>query len=201
MDSQHCKIDAVVLASGLSRRMGTNKLLLPLGNSTLFEHFLTTFPYELFDRVIVVAADEKVIAIARHYPVRVCCNTEPGKGKSHSIQTGLSACSVDNAVMFTVADQPLLSATTIRKLVNTFSSCNRTIVMPEVNGTPANPVIFPADLHCELQQLKGDHGGRLIIARHPERVSTVYCSSAEEFYDIDTPESYQKLVAEWNREN
>jgi molybdenum cofactor cytidylyltransferase len=201
MDSKRSGIDAVVLASGLSRRMGTNKLLLPLGKSTLFEHVLTSFPFELFDRVIVVAADAEVIEIAGRYPVRICCNTEPEKGKSHSIRLGLAATNADTPVMFTVADQPLLSSTTIRKLVYHFSGEHGKIVMPEVNGTPANPVIFPADLRGELENLQGDKGGRLVITQHPERVSTVYCSSPEEFYDIDTPESYQQLMAEWNPEN
>jgi molybdenum cofactor cytidylyltransferase len=181
--------------------MGTNKLLLPFGNSTLFECLLATFPYALFDRVIVVAADEMIMSISGRYPVIVCCNTAPEKGKSHSIQIGLAAGNADNSVMFTVADQPLLSSATIRKLVDHFSGDHGNIVMPEVMGTPANPVIFPADLRDELAKLQGDDGGRLIIAQHPERVSTVCCNSPHEFYDIDTPESYQKLVSEWNQEN
>ncbi len=58
------KVDAIIMASGLSRRMGCNKLLLPLGDSTVVEQFLGRFPYALFQKVIVVYGDRQVAAIA-----------------------------------------------------------------------------------------------------------------------------------------
>lgn len=197
-----CRVDAVILASGLSRRMGgTNKLLLPLGDATVLGRFLARFPFTYFESVIVVYHDEQVAAIAEKFPVTRCCNDNPELGKSRSIRLGLAATEANNGVMFTVADQPLLTPVTLCRLVEVFCDNPDKIVLPEVNGSPANPVTFPADLRPELQKLQGDCGGRQILRRYPERVRAVPFSSGHEFFDIDTPAMYQEAVEQWKLEN
>lgn len=193
-----CRVDAIILASGLSRRMGCNKLLLPLGNSTVLGQFLSRFPYALFQKVVFVYGDQQVAAIARQYPVVLCNNSNPELGKSHSIHLGLSASKADDGMMFVVADQPLLTSATIRKLIEMFRDEKaKKIVVPKVGDKPANPVIFPATCRSEFAELRGDSGGRQLIVRQPDRVCHVPFASEEEFYDVDTPENYQKVVAKW----
>jgi molybdenum cofactor cytidylyltransferase len=193
-----CRLDAIILASGLSRRMGCNKLLLPLGNSTVIDQFLCRFPYAHFQKVIVVYGDQQVATIAGNYPTTLCYNQYAKAGKSHSIQLGLSASSAEDGLLFAVADQPLLTNSTILKLVEIFSKNNSTkIVVPKVDGRPANPVIFPASCRSEFAELHGDSGGRQLILKQPERVCYVSFASPEEFCDVDTPENYQKIVAKW----
>ena len=193
-----CRLDAIILASGLSRRMGCNKLLLPLGNSTVIDQFLCRFPYAHFQKVIVVYCDQQVATIAGNYPTTLCYNQYAKAGKSHSIQLGLSASTAEDGVMFAVADQPLLSCDTILKLVKIFSKNNSTkIVVPKVAGRPANPVIFPASCRSGFADLQGDSGGRQLILRQPERVCYVSFASEDEFCDVDTPENYQKILVKW----
>ena len=72
-----CKIDGVILAAGLSKRMGTNKLLLPLGDATILDRFLERFPFARFDNVILVYSDEQVAAIAGRFPMTLCPNRQP----------------------------------------------------------------------------------------------------------------------------
>lgn len=190
-----CKINAIILASGLSKRMGVNKLLLPLGNSTVINHFLRHFPYKLFQKIIFVFSDRQVGDIAAQFPVFLCHNDSPEYGKSRSIHLGLEVCTASDGIMFAVADQPLLKSTTIYKLVNEFKMNSTSIILPEVDGRPGNPVIFPADCAAELQQLRGDSGGRQVIQQHLKRVRSIPFESADEFVDIDTPGIYQKVVA------
>ena len=114
---------------------------------------------------------------------------------------GLAAANTQNGVMFTVADQPLLTPGTLCRLIEVFCDNPEKIVLPEVNGTPANPVIFPADLRTELHTLQGDSGGREVIRLHPERVLAVPFASDEEFLDIDTPTAYRDRVSRWNQES
>ena len=193
-----CRLDAIILASGLSRRMGCNKLLLPLGNSTVLGQFLSRFPYALFQKVVFVYCDQQVAAIARQYPVVLCNNPSPEVGKSHSIQLGLSASTAEDGVMFAVADQPLLTSATTQTLIEMFREKKaKKIIVPEVDGRPANPVIFPATCRSEFAELRGDSGGRQLIIRQPGRVCYVPFASKEEFCDVDTPENYQKVVTKW----
>ena len=195
------EIEAVILAAGLSERMGTGKLLLPLGNSTVIRQFLAGFPFSHFEQVILVYHDERVARIARAFPVSLCHNDNPKAGISSSIQLAVSCTQRGNGLMFLAADQPLLTGDTVIKLIETFHAHQHCIVLPEVNGSPANPVIFPAGLRSELKNLKGDSGGRQLIRKYPELVKTVSFSSEHEFYDIDTPQLYQRVVRQWNLDN
>lgn len=194
------EIEAVILAAGLSKRMGANKLLLPLGDSTVAGQFLAALPFALFERTIMVYHDKRVAAIARAFPVTLCHNDNPGAGISRSIQLGVSRADAGKGLMFLVADQPFLTGQTVSRLIDTYRSNQHCIVQPEVNGVPGNPVIFPAGLRPELLRLEGDAGGRQLIRRYPGLVRTVPFVSEHEFYDIDTPQLYQRVVKRWNQE-
>lgn len=190
-------IDAVILASGRARRMGANKLLLPLGTSTVIASFLELFPFDLFQKTILVYSDNRVKTAVSHLPVIPCYNDNPDSGKSYSIRKGLEISAAEDGIMFLVADQPLLSRATLVTLIKVFNDDRRFIVVPQINGERANPVIFPCCFRAELLDLKGDSGGRLVISRHPGQVRTVSMHSPEEFIDIDTPQQYQKVVSLW----
>ena len=193
-----CRVDAIILASGLSKRMGCNKLLLPLGDSTVIGQFLSRFPYALFQKTVLVFGDQQVAAIASQYQVVLCNNSNPKAGKSHSIQLGLSASTAEDGMMFAVADQPLLTSATIKTLLEMFwEKKTKKIIVPIVDGRPANPVVFPATCRSEFAELHGDSGGRQLILKQPERVCYVPFASGEEFLDVDTPKKYQKVVAKW----
>ena len=196
------RVDAVILASGLARRMGCNKLLLPLGSSTIVGQFLSRFPYALFENVIVVYGEREVAAIAGEYPVLLCHNKNPKAGKSHSIQLGLSVSTAEDGILFAVADQPLLTSGTIARLVEMFykNNCQK-IIVPKVEGRPANPVIFPAACRSEFALLQGDSGGRLVLGKQPDRVFYVPFASGNEFSDVDTPENYHQVVEKWSNRN
>lgn len=195
------ELEAVILAAGQSRRMGRNKLLLPLGDSTVIGQVLSQFPYSLFAGVSVVYADPRVGRIARRFPVRLIANLEPETGKSVSIRLGLLAGNPARGVLFSVADQPLLTAATISKLVLTFRENPGKIILPTTEGTPANPVIFPADLRQELLQLTEDEGGSRVIRRHHEKVFTVPFGCGDEFFDMDKENEYQKILREWRQKS
>lgn len=191
-------VDAVVMAAGLSRRMGRNKLLLPLGETTVFQQFMESFPYDLFRRVIVVASDPYVCRVTAGRRVVLCENTHPELGKSHTIRLGLSRATGADGIIFVVADQPLLTGATIATLLEEFYRSPDSIILPMAGGKPQNPVIFPADLFDELRALSGDEGGKLIIGDNPDRVRTVSYARPAEFMDIDTVTDYQTLVTLWN---
>ncbi len=192
------RLDTIIMASGLSRRMGCNKLLLPLGKSTVVGQFLAHFPYALFQKVIFVYSDTQVAAIAGNYPVVLCHNEDPEAGKSHSIQLGLSMSTAEDGIMFAVADQPLLTGCTIQTLVAMFYRQDaKKIIVPEVAGRPANPVIFPAACRSEFTELHGDAGGRQLIVKEPGRVCSVVFAAGGEFCDVDTPEKYRQVVSQW----
>lgn len=189
------KIAAVILASGGSARMGANKLLLPLGGSTVFDQMLSRFPYHLFSRTVTVVADGAVAQVCESHPVTVVQNTTPEAGKSATIRLGVEACRDMGGILFLVADQPLLQPETISRILHGWDG--ETFRVPTVSGVQGNPVLFPNWSFGELMALTGDTGGKAVLAAHPKKVHTIVCDYPQEFLDIDTDDAYQKVAALW----
>lgn len=192
-------VDAVILASGLSRRMGTEKLLLPFGHTTVLEFFLSRFPFSLFEEVFLISSINTHALANNKFPLNICINEHRSKGKSYAIRQGAQLSMAVDGVLFSVADQPLLEEKTIIQLLKAFSKEPDSIIIPRAGGKPRNPVIFPASLRPEFQQLRGDEGGKIIIDNNREMVQFVEFTNIEQFLDLDTPEKYQQLLALLNK--
>lgn len=192
------EVDAVILASGSSSRMGTNKLLLPLcerDETTLIEHFLKKIPYTLFKEVFLIYSDSKFLEISAHFPVIPCYNKESVKGKSIAIKNGLACSSSKDGILFFVADQPFLLPTTITDILEKFKRNKNSIIVPRANHKPRNPVLFPTRFKIDLLKLQGDKGGRSIIKTNQKEICYVDFPTPEQFTDIDTPVMYKKMTA------
>jgi molybdenum cofactor cytidylyltransferase len=186
-------ISAIVLAAGESNRMGKPKQIMPLGESTILEQAIDNILSSIVDETIVVLGHEaeevrKTIA-AR--PVRIAVNTDYRQGMSSSIIAGLNL--IDRraqAVMVALGDQPFVDSQTINILVEEFKSGDKGIAVPVYQEKRGHPVIFDIRYKDELLKLKGDIGGREIIARYPEDVLEVAVNCEGVCIDIDTVENY-----------
>ena len=190
------EVDAIIMASGSSRRMGSNKLLLPFGDfseTTLLGYFLQDFPFSIFHQVILVCADPQVASIAEKFPLTVCHNDAAQQGQSESIKKGVERSTAQGGILFLVADQPFLRGGTIETIVETFAHHPNSIIIPYVDDKPRNPVLFPSVLRDQLQRLEGDVGGRNVIQAHPELVHFLSFPTGDDFCDIDDPVTYQRM--------
>ena len=111
------KIGCVLMAAGLGRRFGENKLTVDLGcGETLINYALSAIPGDKLHRVVVVTQYPQVAALAEKYSFTPLHNPYPERGQSESIRIGLAALSDCDAVMFQVADQPPLQKETVAAL-------------------------------------------------------------------------------------
>ena len=192
------RIGCILLAAGLSRRFGRNKLAEPINGETLIRHTVRVYASREFDvSVLVTNGDNLVVletAAGRFDAVPI--NPHPEQGISSSIRIGIQSLFLKavekgrilDGVLFGVCDQPGLSPDTVRKLTDVFGEHPDRIVAPvREDGKRGNPVIFPIGIVPELMELEGDRGGGAVIAKHPDLLLTVE-TSAEELHDIDTPE-------------
>lgn len=185
------RIDAIILAAGLSRRMGRNKLLLPFRGKPLLLHALDLALSLPLASVILVSRQETLRGLSLPPGLRVLANPRPEEGQSSSVRLGLDAAAGDGYLFF-MADQPLLDKAAVSAVLALADP--GTIVVPRHAGRPGNPVFFPALFRDELLATRGDAGGRLVRTRHPEacRYAEVACPDA--LADIDTPEHYRRLL-------
>lgn len=185
------KLDAVVMASGFSKRMGKNKLSLSYNGKTLLETTLEKISHIPFNEVIICGREEWVENLADKYNFKYCYNSFADLGQSESIKLGIENSSGEGITFFP-GDQPLLTEDTILNLYYEFQKTNL-ITIPIVEEDRFSPVFFPEDKKTHLLNLEGDTGGKAVIKK-TTTINLVKFSSKEEFKDIDTIEDYMYIL-------
>jgi molybdenum cofactor cytidylyltransferase len=197
-------VSAILLAAGESKRMGLNKLSLPWGRKTVFEHCLDTLLRSRVEEVIIVLggrSEERRKEIegrraSSDKKVKVVRNSQYKKGMSTSIRRGIESMDpATHGILIALGDQPEVKARTINALIHAFAQGRGSIVIPSCRGRRGHPVLFDRSYERDLLRLKGDVGGRSVIERHLSEVTEVRTRSEAVIRDVDTQEEYEKLKA------
>lgn len=191
-------ISCIVMASGMSRRMGENKLTLKIQDKMVFEYVLDEINHIDFDEVIVVTRFKEVEEYSKKLGFKVIINKDFEKGQSSSIKLGVKNANKENSYMFFVADQPKLKSTTIKQIIEKYHEDTKNIIIPYFNGEKGNPIIFSNYYRDELLQLEGDTGGSPIIKKHRENIIEIRMNSSENI-DIDNEDDYKKIRSEYEK--
>ena len=96
--------------------------------------------------------------------------------------------------IFLLADQPQVTTSIIRALVEKHAEGLDPIIAPMVIDQRANPVLFDRLTFADLMTLEGDVGGRAIFHKH--RVEYLPWHDDRLLLDVDTPEMYQRLISD-----
>ena len=175
-ENHNSKISAIIMASGKSKRMGTNKLLLEYRGITFIENTLEKVLNENFYELAIVISDKKVRKKCQDYikksekdekKIYIVGNKKSEKGQSESIKIGLKTLEKCEGYMFFSCDQPFLTSNTIKKILQNFKD--------------------------ELLKLEGDTGGKTVISNHQDKIKIVEIENPDEGKDIDTKEDYEML--------
>ncbi|MDR2484280.1 MAG: nucleotidyltransferase family protein [Treponema sp.] len=186
-------VDAVLMASGFSKRFGNaDKLLIPFQGRPLARHTLElACGLSCFHRIFFIAATDAVSALARDMPVRILKNERPERGQRESIRLGALASSADYYLFFP-CDQPGLDRDTVLRLLEARKpGC---IVQPAFQGVPGSPALFSNAFRDELLSLAPGEHGRDIKRRHPKSLITVELKRRGPLLDIDNPDMLENLL-------
>jgi molybdenum cofactor cytidylyltransferase len=195
-------IPAVVLAAGLSTRMGgRTKALLPLPDG---ETFLTRIV-----RTLIAAGVEDVVAVIGHeraavadrlvqtgLPLRVVVNERYTEGQFSSLLAGLDAIDrpgVD-AMMMTLVDVPLISQATVTAVRQRYRERRPPIVRPVRGEEHGHPVIVARSLFAALRAGDPRLGAKQVVRAHVSLAGDVNVDDDGAFADVDTPDAYQRLI-------
>ena len=183
-------ISAVILAAGASTRMGTQKLLLPLGGEPLVRRTVRSVCDAGFDDVLVVVGNdwENTLAALDGLPIRHAVNAEYASGMGSSFRTAIEHLPDSDAAMFALADQPFVTTNEYRTVLDTYRQHAPAIVSVRYGDVMAPPHLFQKEFFPELGRLQ--HGARSLLQKYDER-TTVLHFGADLLMDIDTPEDYE----------
>jgi molybdenum cofactor cytidylyltransferase len=195
------EVDGIILAAGLSTRMGRPKLLLDLNGKAVVAHVVNAALESALRSVILVtgpSSDDTLRCLgdrAANARLRVVANPKPERGMSSSLQAGLKKVYSDAlGVMVVLADQPRLTPDVIDRLITAFCQEPEKIIASTVHSRRTTPVLFPASLITELMETTGDVGGRSILNRYPHRVVECEVGPWYDDTDLDTPRDLEQLT-------
>lgn len=191
-------LTAIILAAGLSRRMGAaNKLLLPFGQSTLVGATVSNLLAAALGEAIVVLGHEAadVRAALSGFPVQFVESQRFIEGMTASIQAGVAAAHPDSeGYLICPGDMPFISTAEFRRIGECFEASFRenplAIVQPVFDGQCGNPVVFS---RAYRQQILGNtypDGCRPVLQQNIENVQFVGMPTASVLRDLDTPEDW-----------
>lgn len=192
-DSIFEEIGCVIMASGMGKRFGGNKLLEDFCGKPLIQWILDTSE-GIFPARIVVTRHPEVEALCRAQSIPVILHSYPGR--NDTVRLGLKKLLYNRKIqncMFCPSDQPLLKRKTILSLAEQAAEEKEKIWRLYFHETPGAPVIFPSWTFQELCTLPEGKGGGVLLKKYPDAVKMVEASDFYELKDIDTREDLEVL--------
>jgi len=189
------RVAAVILAAGQSRRLGQNKLLLPLGGRPLIAHAVTAALGSRAAAVSVVlgAAADEVRAALVGQPVGFLENPDWPEGQAASVRAAVAELPAwSTGVLFLTGDMPFVTSAHLDRLLE---RCRPgvAVVWSGYDGDRGVPALFGPETYAALQQLHGDVGGRALAGQYLEEVVPADFPPL----DVDTAEGYQRVRRWW----
>ncbi len=194
-------LSGIVLAAGMSLRLGPPKQLLPVGDRCLLRCVLDAALASRLDEVVVVLghrADEVRAALAYESESRVSLvvNHEYAAGQSTSLRCGLRAADARaRAAAILLGDQPGVGPERIDSVIAAFLAGGRPAarpIYPDAADAPGHPVLLAREIWSEVEALSGDQGARALFEKHSERLLTIPIEGPPP-PDIDTWEDHRRL--------
>jgi molybdenum cofactor cytidylyltransferase len=186
---------AVVLAAGLSRRMKSEKILLPFGRSTVLETILATLALSGVEEVVCVLRPDLPDAArrARDAGARVVWNARPEEDMLLSIRLGLEAVSTTApAVFIWPADCPAVSLRTIEALARLADPAR--VLIPAYRSRRGHPALLGRELIPAVAGIPPREGLRHLWRARAEAVEEIAVDDPGVLQNLDTPEAYRTAV-------
>lgn len=183
---------AIILAAGLSRRMGArNKLLIEIDGVPMIRRLVRAATGICDGSVTVVTGHQRedIEAALAGLPVTFVHNPAFERGQKSSVACGLESAAEAEATLMMLGDQPLLSPKHLIWLLSQHrAQTPRKITVPVNGAVRGNPLVIPRALKPLLLANPRDPGCRSFTRAHPEHVHRVETADPAFFRDIDTAE-------------
>ena len=191
-------VAAILLAAGLSRRMGArNKLLLPVAGKPMVRHLAETYLSVLTTPLTVVTgfeADAVRNALAG-LSVAFAHNEDFAAGQQGSVAAGLTVAPDADLLLIGLADQPGLAPEDLMQLVQWHHANDLyKITVPKLGARRGNPIVIPRSLRPRLTENPERPGCMRLTRDEPDLVQCAPLPADGFYADVDTPDDYAALT-------
>lgn len=192
---------AIILAAGLSQRMGIlNKLLIPVNGKPMIRHTVEQYIQAGITQIVVIVGhqQERIRAALQGLCIEIVFNETFKDGQITSIRCGLAAVSSQShAVLVGLSDQPLLTANDIQDVIQAFfQQSSKSILVPYHHNVRGNPIVLSTEQALSVDRDGVRLGCRKLIDKHPEKVFCFEATHNHYTCDLDTTTDVVQLLGE-----
>ena len=194
------QIGAVIVAAGMSSRMGDFKPMMNIGSISIAQRIVATLHQAGVERIIVVTgynAQQLERHLAGNGLIFLRNEAYASTQMFDSAKIGLSylrdKC---DQILFTPVDIPLFTALTVTKLLES----GVPLACPVCEGKTGHPLLISSSLLDTILSDSGENGLQGAISRCGVAMTQVPVEDPGVLHDADTPEDYQSLLAYHNEQ-
>ena len=197
-NTKNQSVAAILLAAGLSRRMGAFKPLLPFGQTSVIESCIKYLKAGGVDTLVVVVGHnaDKIRHHVSDPSVVFAVNSDPASEMSESIRCGVEMLpQTVEATLIALVDHPAVPPDVVKTLISEWTEGAKLIV-PTWQGRGGHPVLVDLRWRHELETLDEASGLKSFFQSHADAVRRVPVGSEYIARDIDTWDDYARLYSD-----
>ncbi|PKI01430.1 nucleotidyltransferase family protein [Glaciecola sp. 33A] len=191
------RLSCVLLAAGLSSRMGEqNKLLINIEGQSLVRRTAQLLVDYGLDEIVVVVGHEATLVASEliDLPVSLVENHDYREGQMTSVYTGIKSLTKNtDGIIICLADLVLLDKADLYAMHLAFDKCTTSILVPQYLGERGNPIILDHSQRQAILNGEKNLGCRKLIQKQPQEVTVFEAQNDHVTFDLDTPEALQNV--------
>jgi molybdenum cofactor cytidylyltransferase len=194
--NDHLQVSAVVLAAGLSTRMGRPKMTLPWGKTTVIQSVISILEESQIGDILVVTggAREEVEKALKGSRARTVFNPDfQFQEMLSSLKVGLKNLTPHRtAALVVLGDQPQIERKVVREILAFYQNTGADLIVPSYRMHRGHPWLVSRPLWVQIHELSSDQTLRDFLNQQAEKISYLNVDTPSVLKDLDTPEDWQR---------
>jgi molybdenum cofactor cytidylyltransferase len=189
-------ISAIVLAAGLSNRMGQPKMLMPWGKTCVVDQVISSLIEAEINDIYLIAGglQSQLKMVLKNYQVNYIHNEDYANGEMlTSVQIGIKGLGKDtDAALIVLGDQPKIESRNVRKIAEKFNTVQSKIIVPSYRMHRGHPWLVGRSYWQEILDLHPPLTLQNFLNRNSHDIDYIIVETSSVIEDLDTQDDYNR---------